>query len=178
MQFQSIDDVYAAHDRARSDLKELVSDVTESEAVARPPGEKWSVAQIVEHIASVNDGTFRVCRKLLGKAEEAGSLPSERLNVSDEFLSRWVEIDETKVEAPERVHPAGTVSIVDSLAKLDENRREMGQLKPLFERVDGDKAKFPHPFFGEISAVEWLIMAGGHETRHTKQIRKILATLR
>jgi hypothetical protein len=178
MDFQNVSDIYAANDQARSGLKELLSQVSDYEAERLPNGEKWTIAQIVEHIASVNDGTFRICRKLLGKAQEAGIPAAEKLHVSDDFLERSVEVHQTKLEAPERVHPGGNASIGESIAKLDENRVRMEELKPLFEKFDGDAAKFPHPFFGDISAVEWLIMAGGHEARHTAQIRRIMEKLR
>jgi hypothetical protein len=34
---------------------------------------------------------------------------------------------------------------------------------------------FPHPFFGELSAIEWLCLIGGHEQRHLKQIKRVMA---
>lgn len=178
MNFQSIADIYAANDCARSDLRELLAQISDEEAGRLADGEKWTIAQIVEHITTVNDGVFRICRKLLGKAQEAGLSASNRLNVSDDFLNRSVEVHQIKLEAPERVHPTGLFSIAESLERLDGNRRQMEELKPVFEEFDGNTAKFPHPFFGEISAVEWLIMAGGHEARHTNQIRKVLEKLR
>ena len=41
-----------------------------------------------------------------------------------------------------------------------------------------DTHKFPHPFFGELSATEWLVLLGGHEARHTAQIERILSGIR
>jgi hypothetical protein len=178
MNFETIGDIYAANDEARAGLKAVLADVTDAEANQLADGEKWTVAQLAEHIASVNDGVFRICRKLLGKAQEANLPAAAKLNVSDDFLSRSAEVHGVKLEAPERVHPTGTVTIGESLQKLDDNRRQLEELKPIFEEFDGDAAKFPHPYFGEISAVEWLIMAGGHEARHTTQIRKVLEKLR
>ena len=178
MNFRSIADIYAANDEARDDLKVLLGEIADTDASRHAEGEKWTIAQIAEHIATVNDGVFRICRKLLGKSQEANLPAANTLNVSDDFLRRSVEVHSAKIEAPERVVPTGSVSIAESLEKLDENRRQMEELRPVFEQFDGDTAKFPHPFFGEISAVEWLIMAGGHEARHTAQIRKVLEKLR
>jgi hypothetical protein len=177
MNFSNIADIYAANDRARSELKQLLLNITEDEANRLMYGEKWTISQIVEHIATVNDGVFRICRKLLGQARDAGMPAADRISVSDDFLQRSVEVHLIKLEAPERVHPTGSASVAESLEKLDENRGQMEELKALFEQVDGNSAKFPHPFFGEISAVEWLIMAGGHEARHTDQILKVLEKL-
>jgi DinB family protein len=114
MEFQCIADIYSASDQVRFDLKELLSQITDAEANHLPAGERWTIAQTVEHIATVNDGVFRICRKLLGRAQEAGAPASKSLNVSDDFLDRSIKVHSIKLEAPERVHPTGGVSIHDS----------------------------------------------------------------
>ena len=60
---------------------------------------------------------------------------------------------------------------------MEENRLRLREIQPLFEAYDGDTVKFPHPFLGELSAIEWLVMKGGHEARHTRQIERILEKL-
>ena len=54
---------------------------------------------------------------------------------------------------------------------MENSRERLNELRPLFEEFDGDTAKFPHPYFGDLSAVEWLVLLGGHEERHLKQIQ-------
>ena len=82
-----------------------------------------------------------------------------------------------KVEAPAFVQPTGARTVSESLAKLDQNAEQVEQLRGLFETVDATELKFPHPFFGDISAHEWLSLKGGHEMRHIKQIEKVLAKI-
>jgi hypothetical protein len=177
MKFQSIADIYEVNERARTSLKDLASNISNEQADVLLDGEKWTIAQIVEHIAMVDEGTSKICAKLIRKAQEGGASAAEKLNVSDDFLIKSVEVRDLKIVAPERVQPTGSVSIGESLNRMDVNRQRWSELRSLFQEFDGDKAKFPHPFFGEISAVEWLIMAGGHEARHTEQIRKLLNKL-
>ena len=59
--------------------------------------------------------------------------------------------------------------------KLDETRKSLEDLRPMFESVECSEFKFPHPFFGDLTAHEWLALVGGHELRHTQQIERILA---
>jgi hypothetical protein len=125
----------------------------------------------------VDEGTSKICAKLIRKAQEDGARAAQKLNVSDDFLNKSVEVRGLKITAPDRVQPTGSVSIGESLSRMDANRERWNELRSLFQEFDGDVAKFPHPFFGDISAVEWLIMAGGHEARHTEQIRKLLNKL-
>lgn len=174
MEFNSISDIYAANDKARRELLDILGTISDETATARLADEKWTIAQIAEHIAAVNEGTFRICSKLLGKSPQQVLASGQQSLVSSNFQSRSVEIHDRKVQAPERVEPTGQVSVADSMLKLEENRKKFNELRPQFELYGGNRETFPHPFFGDITAVEWLAMAGGHEARHTRQIVKVL----
>ena len=177
MKFNSIADIYAANDEIHEELKTLVSAISDEAATARLDGEKWTIAQIVEHIAMVDDGGARICSKLLGKLEVAAAASiAGSVTVSDNFLKHYSTINQVKLLAPDRVQPSGTISISQSIAQMDENRARLGELQPRFEASNSD-ATFPHPYFGELSAVEWLILVGGHKQRHANQIRQLLERL-
>jgi hypothetical protein len=75
------------------------------------------------------------------------------------------------------VWPADSPSISDSIERLDAAARFFDDLRPKFESVDGTAPGFPHPYFGDLSAQEWLVLAGGHEARHLAQIRRLAAEL-
>ena len=177
MKYETIEEIYNGNDKARTRLKELVSSLTAVQLSALPEGEKWTIAQIVEHISMVDESTTRVCAKLLKKAEDAGQTSDGKVVISDNFLQKGSEIAAIKVEAPDFVQPRAGKTIPESIAKLDENAEQLKQLRELFDSVDGTEFKFPHPFFGEISAQEWLALKGGHEMRHIKQIEKLLAKI-
>jgi hypothetical protein len=174
MQYKTIAEIYEANDRVRAELKRTIASLTDEQASALPDGEKWTVSQILEHISIVGDGMGRVCNKLLRKAESKGMQAQGSANLSDGFIQKSSELAAAKIEAPELVHPTGSVSIAESLAKLDHNRSRLDELRPLFESHDAETLKFPHPFLGELSAAEWLTMIGEHEARHLDQIKKRL----
>ena len=83
-----------------------------------------------------------------------------------------------KVDAPSFVQPSAGKSVAESLAKLDETAARLDEIRSLFESVRGTDLKFPHPFFGEITAQEWLALKGGHEMRHLKQIGRLLEKIK
>ena len=174
MKYTTIAEIYAGNDKIRERLKALLADIPEEKAKALTEGEKWCIAQIVEHVSMVDEGTIKICSKLLKKAQEAGQASDGAVNISDNFLQRGSEIARMKVEAPTFVQPTGEQTIAESLRKLDENAERVNELRSLFESVDGTAFKFPHPFFGDISAQEWLALKGGHEMRHIKQIERLL----
>ena len=172
MEYQSIDEIYAANARIRDKLRATVAQLPDEVANARPEGEKWSVAEIVEHIAKVNNGALRICGRLLQKAAEVEGTVA--VKISDNFNRKVGEIGDMKLEAPEIVRPGGAQTIRDSLQNLSELEAKYAEMKPLFERLDGSEETFPHPFFGDITAHEWPALSGGHEARHLRQIERLL----
>jgi len=174
MQQKTIAEIFAANDRVRSELKETIAGLTDEQTSALPEGEKWTVAHILEHISIVGDGMGRICNKLLRKAEADGKLSQGVVTLSESYLKKAVELAAARVEAPEMVRPKGEASVAESLAKLENNRSKLEELRPLFESVDTESYKFPHPFLGEMSAAEWLTMIGEHEARHLEQIKRRL----
>jgi uncharacterized damage-inducible protein DinB len=174
MNYQNISEIYEANDKIRTKLKETVSDLTEEQANFLPEGEKWTVANLVEHIAIVENGITRISAKLLTEAQAIGAKAGGEAKISENFVQKVSWGRTQKFEAPERVHPTGNLTIVESLAKLDENRPKLEELRPLFESVECSDFKFPHPAFGDMSAHEWLALIGGHELRHIQQIKNIL----
>jgi hypothetical protein len=175
MNYQTISEVYAANDAIREKLKAVLAGLTDVQADVLPDGEKWTIAQIVEHLSIVEDGMMRISAKLLKQAEASGAASADgSIKFSGDFLGKISEARHARVEAPERVRPTGTKTIAESLVKLDENRQNLHGLRPLFESIECSDFKFPHPAFGDLTAHEWLLLVGGHEARHLRQIQKIL----
>ena len=174
MKYETIEDIYAGNLKARERLRDIVASLPDEITSRQIDGEKWTIAQIVEHISIVDESTIKICAKLLKKAEDAGHTSDGKVVISDGFLEKGSEIAKIKVEAPTFVQPTGGKTISESLARLDENSVRLDELRSLFKSVGGTELKFPHPFFGEISAQEWLALKAGHEMRHIKQIERLL----
>lgn len=171
MNYQNIAEIYDANDKIRESFKLMLEKLTDDQCAAIPDGEKWSLAHIVEHVAIVEEGMTKICAKLLKKAQTGDRKAAVALNISESFVTKAGEIAKLKLEAPDIVKPSGGATINDSLSKMEENRKRLEELRPLFETADAAEYKFPHPFFGDLSAHEWLALIGGHELRHLKQIK-------
>ena len=174
MNYQTISEIYEANDRIREKLRALVSELNDEQANTLPDGEKWTVKEFVEHISIVDEGILRISAKLLNESKENGKPADGTARFSEEFVEKIAGGRTAKFEAPDRVRPTGTKSIAESLAKLDDTRRKVEELRPLFESVECSDAKFTHPAFGPMTAHEWLALIGGHEARHIKQIEGVL----
>ncbi|MGD9561932.1 MAG: DinB family protein [Pyrinomonadaceae bacterium] len=176
MRYQTISEIYETNDRVRARLNVTLAALTAEQATARPDDEKWSIAQVAEHVSMVGHGMSRICAKLLSKAEESGELSDGRIDISA-FADRAEAIADVRLEAPEIVQPTGARSIAESVEALEGSRKSLLDLRPMFEKYDSSANKFPHPYLGDMTAVEWLALYGAHEGRHLKQIKRILAKL-
>lgn len=176
MEYRSIADIYESNDRVHAKLCGTLEALTEEQIGALPGGEKWSVAQVVEHVSLVEGGIYRICAKLLSKAENGGQLNDGKLDLA-EFMQKAAGIIDVKLDAPEYVRPTGGRPISESLQVLEDNAKAFSELRPSFEKYDGNAHKFPHPYLGELSAVEWLALTGGHKIRHLMQIKRTVESL-
>jgi hypothetical protein len=173
MEYRSIADIYESNDKIQVKFRAALAELTDEQVAALPDGEKWSVAQIVEHVSLVENGICRICARLLSKAEAGGQMNNGTLDLS-EFMQKADGITDVKLEAPEIVHPVNGRSIAESMIVMEENARSLGELRGQFEKFDGGAYSFPHPYLGELSALEWLALAGGHKIRHLKQIERVI----
>ncbi len=174
MEYQSIAQIYAGNDTIREKLKTTLEVLTLEQVTSLPEGEKWTISQIVEHLAMVEEGMSKICAKLLSKAQREDKKSRGIVELSQNFIEKGAEVATVKLEAPDWVVPKAGQGIVQSMSRMDENRKRLNDMRPLFEAYDGNTYKYPHPFFGDISAVEWLTLVGGHEARHLRQIRNLL----
>jgi uncharacterized damage-inducible protein DinB len=174
MNYQTIDEIYTTNDKIRENLKELLSTLSEEQANFLPEGEKWTVAKIAEHISIVGNGMMRISAKLLNEAKEKGETSDGKATITEDFLQKASAARDQKLEAPQMVLPSGTLTLAESIEKLDENQKNLEEMRPLFESVGCSDFKFPHPAFGPLNANEWLALIGGHEARHTRQIANLL----
>jgi uncharacterized damage-inducible protein DinB len=178
MRYASIADIYSANAKIRERLIETLHAVMRNEVSTVPDGEKWSIQHIVEHVSIVDTGTLRICERLLEKARSTGKFGDGTFTLSPETDEKFAAIRDIKVEAPERVQPTGNVEISESLGRLAANGNVLNSMRSDLERYDLADHKFPHPFFGELTATEWLVVKVRHEMRHTNQIERLLEKAR
>jgi len=170
---ETISDAYEHNARVHERLRSVIAGISQDQLNARPDGEKWSVQEIVEHIAMVDEGTSRICTKLVGEAKAAGKPGNGRIGLSPAFGEKSAVVAGIKVEAPERVQPKGEATVDESFARMEATASAFDAIRADLETYDLSEHTFPHPFFGQITASEWLVLAGGHAERHTKQIERL-----
>jgi hypothetical protein len=178
MRYESIADIYSANTEVRENLHATLADITDEEAAALPDGENWSIQHVVEHLSMVETGVSMICSRMIDAAKADGRSSDGTFNLSDKFRENLSQLATARVEAPERVQPTGDVKIRESLEKLAAATAAIKTLRADLESIDVTGHRFPHPYFGPLTATEWLVIAGLHERRHTKQIENLISKLR
>jgi len=78
-----------------------------------------------------------------------------------------------RIEARENNQPVRGLDSEAALAELDAARDALLAVVAEAQRVDLSSAVQPHPVFGALNGYQWIAFVGGHELRHTDQIRDI-----
>jgi uncharacterized damage-inducible protein DinB len=173
----NIDEIYEQNNALRGRLIDLLRTVSPDEAIHDQPG-GWTIADVAEHVAIVDEGMSRLCSRLLRAAREDGIEYSGGPLISQSFRDGLAASAGRKVEAPDQVKPTGEVSIDESIERLAGSEAAFEALREEMARYDLSNHHFPHPYFGPLTAVDWLAMAGLHAFRHTAQVERMLAHIR
>jgi len=165
-------------DLQRSVLIAAVAEVPPGDADRRPSPERWSAAQVVSHLGSVEASIAGLFRQRLQEARDAGlgaeQDPSPILPTLD--IARLLDRERALV-ASERVRPPEAPVMDEVLATLERTRGILRRAVVLADGLAIGEVTAPHPFLGSLNLYQWLIFLAAHEARHAAQIRTIAETL-
>jgi len=150
-------------DCARERLIAAVAGLSQAQAGFKPASDAWSVAGIVEHIATVEDLVIMRVEKMTSE-QDHGKFKDSDVVLFDKVVDRT-----EKFQAPERVHPTGK-SLGSSLERLAATREKIVGL--IRSAPDGHfrHHSMEHPVFGPLDGHQWVVAMAGHCLRHTQQI--------
>jgi len=138
-----------------------------------PAPERWSAAEVLEHLALTDATVVRVLRLAAARrGSDSDQAPAHGLSDRQAHVVR----DRTRrLEAPARVCPPAGISAQAALDHLREER--VGLLSALSKLPAGvlDTAHLPHPAFGDISLRGWIEFLGHHDARHAAQLDAIVS---
>lgn len=146
-----------------------VEGLTEAQWNFKPAPDKWSIAQVAEHLAASEP----MLRGMIGEAMKK-ELPKELLATSrqDEMILKTIPDRSKKFQAPEPLVPTNRYgSPAESVAAFTKERGETIKLAStdVDLRTHGDK----HFLAGSLDAYGWFLFQSGHVERHTRQIEEV-----
>jgi hypothetical protein len=149
------------------------------ETLCRKAGpDRWSVAEILDHLRMVESGIARLITKRVGQAKEAG-IGEEKSTapVLPSFDRYAAQLDSSILQSPSTVKPKDNVDISEALDGLAGSREALRAAVISANGVALGDIKHTHPILGELDLYQWLIFLGQHEGRHKKQIDRTLKSI-
>ena len=162
-------------DANRVVLRASVDNVPPHVRETRPSPDRWSVAEVLEHLVRVEEALTRLLGTKISEARAAGLLEAERdSSPIAGLLDHAAVVDRRRtVTAGERVMPRGDMDSATALAALDNARVKLRDLVVSFDGLNIGAFTYPHPALGPINGYQWFLFIGSHEARHAAQIREV-----
>ena len=158
-------------DEQRAVLKSAFESVP-IELRAHPPAEeRWSAANVIEHLSIVET---RIARLLTERIQEARATLLKDTNtepILPKIDYKRMYDRSNRVKAPETAIPTG----LDAATAWTALENAGSMLRAVLVEHDGlalSAVTHPHPRFGSLSVYEWAAFLGAHEVRHAAQIRE------
>ena len=172
-----IAELLAYFDSQRAHLRAVVDAVPQNVRDRRPSDGAWSVANVLEHVAIVDERIATLLASTIEKARTDGlAAESSSEPILPTLGVQQLANREVKRAAPEILHPSG----LDAEAAWTAFERGHAVLRDVVRSGDGlalGTITRKHPLFGELSLYHWIAFAGAHEARHAAQIEAIAASL-
>jgi uncharacterized damage-inducible protein DinB len=161
-------------DTNRAELWLAVEDIAPEDRERRPSPERWSVAEVLEHLAIVEARVTSRIGDAFDAARAGGIEPDAETGsvVDPSFLERAHD-RRSRFKTGELSEPRGGLTSDQAWAKLEETRQAF---LDLLERADGlavSGITAPHPAFGTLNFHQWAVFLGAHDARHALQIREM-----
>jgi hypothetical protein len=165
-------------DAARAALIEVVATIPAERFAERPVPERWSAAELLEHLARVESGCARVIAKRAAGARQSGiATEGQESSMLGALDGRRVTDRSHKLVAPEIVAPAGGLAREAAFDALEKSRAEFMRAVSEANGLALAEIRHTHVVLGEIDLYQWILFVGQHERRHLAQLEEIAAQL-
>ena len=154
----------------RQKFLDSVANLSDAQWTYKAAPDRWSIAEVAEHIAISEATILQLIReKIMKAAPPAGDAP----RMPDEQVTAAI-VDRTeRFQAPEMLRPTNRWSTRDALVKDFSAAREttMNYVRTTTDDLRGHAA--PHPVLRSLDAYQWVLLLSAHSARHTAQIEEV-----
>jgi uncharacterized damage-inducible protein DinB len=152
----------------RQAFLKAIDDVSEAQWKFKAGPDRWSIAEVAEHIAISEETILGMIQtKMLAAPPPSGP------GITDEKLIAGITDRSQKATAPEMLKPVNKWATREALTKDFNAARDktIAWLKSTKEDLRAHAA--PHPAFGPLDVHQWVLLLAGHSARHTAQIEEV-----
>src|SRR5713101_4088764 len=155
----------------KKNVLEATKGLSEAQWNFKPAPEKWSVAQVMEHIAAAEDFLRALITEQVMKAP---AVPDRDVKKIDEGIPAMITDRSHKAQAPEPLVPTNRYGSAEgSLKHFEESRNTTEEL--LKKTADLRAHAIDSPIGQKLECYEWILFLAAHSERNTKQILEVKA---
>ena len=155
----------------RSGVIEATKGLSDAQWKFKPAPDRWSIAEIIEHIVLVENYLLENVRPQL--ASSTAPVPDRDVKQVDAMILARMPDRSTKAQAPPQIVPTGRWTPQVALDKFLADRQQTAAFLKSDANLRGPVVN--HPAFGAMDGYEWILAIAGHSERHTKQILEVKA---
>ena len=167
-----VTDVFTQLDQARAELSAAVDAVPAHLRGQRPAADRWSVAEILEHLSLVEKRFAGVAATAKAREGGLGAETGARQPLPED-VSRPLLDRTNRRPASDAVQPSGALDADAAWAAFERSRQ---LLRATITDADGlalSQVVQAHHVWGQLDVYHWVELAAGHRRRHAAQIREI-----
>lgn len=166
-------------DNVRAQLREAVEAVQPNQRETPPGPDRWSVAQVLQHLGLIEKRiTKLVNKKIAGARAEGLRAETDNSPILNRRHASKIADRSFRVTAPEEIRPEVDVDAATSWAELQQSREALRAALLSGDGLALAEIIHPHPVLGEINLYQWILFVGSHEARHVAQVREIADELK
>jgi len=162
--------------QTQQDFLNSIKGLSEAQWKFKPAPERWSVAEVAEHIALSEE---MIGENLTGKILKTPTATAEQKAKTQGLEEKILQAmtDRTnKYKAPEKLQPASKFASAKEAAKAFNARRDahISLAKTTPESELRGHVSGPSPM-GDLDAYQWMLFMAAHSKRHTAQLEEVRA---
>ena len=150
---------------------EATKGLSEEQWSFKPAPDRWSVAQVMEHIAAAEDFILETAKEKV-MTSPAGE-PGRDVKKTDEAVLMMVPDRSHKAQAPEPLVPSNRFSSPEGSLKHFVDSR--ATTESFLKSTPGLRDHVMDSPLGKLDGYEFVLFIGAHSERHTKQINEVKA---
>jgi uncharacterized damage-inducible protein DinB len=162
-------------DADRRGLLASVERLSEADRERRPAEGRWSAAEILEHLASVEQSVAKLIAIRGREPVPPNQAPPEPM--AAERLAR-MRVRERRIDVPDALRPKGTMTAAAAIEALTVSRAALLDAARAADPVALEQRTYMHREIGRLTLRDWLAFVAHHEARHAAQIDEIAAAFR